>query len=84
MPRDHTLPLDYYNTKKLIRDLSLPVEKIDACKNGCMLYWNDDIDLDCKFCGEVRGLCFRSDCRANDVACQTIRRRKDPCAICLM
>ncbi|KAL0416192.1 UNVERIFIED_CONTAM: hypothetical protein Slati_3451100 [Sesamum latifolium] len=29
------------------------MEKIDACKNGCMLYWKDDIDLDhFKFCGE--------------------------------
>ncbi|KAL0423239.1 UNVERIFIED_CONTAM: hypothetical protein Sradi_0858700 [Sesamum radiatum] len=37
LPRDHTLPL-YYNTKKLIRDLGLPVEKIHACKNNCMLY----------------------------------------------
>ncbi|KAL0419068.1 UNVERIFIED_CONTAM: hypothetical protein Sradi_1320300 [Sesamum radiatum] len=48
---DHTLPLDYYSRKKLIRDLDLPVEKIDPCNNGCMLYWKDDIDLDyCKFC----------------------------------
>ncbi|KAL0449091.1 UNVERIFIED_CONTAM: hypothetical protein Slati_1465500 [Sesamum latifolium] len=31
------------------------MEKIDACKNGCMLYWKDNIDLDyCKFCGETR------------------------------
>ncbi|KAK4384555.1 hypothetical protein Sango_3049800 [Sesamum angolense] len=26
--RDHTLPSNYYNTKKMIRDLGLPVEKI--------------------------------------------------------
>ncbi|KAL0427261.1 UNVERIFIED_CONTAM: hypothetical protein Slati_2900900 [Sesamum latifolium] len=45
-PRDHTLPLDYYNTKKLIKNLGLPMEKIDACRNSCMLYWNDDIDLE--------------------------------------
>ncbi|KAL0445000.1 UNVERIFIED_CONTAM: hypothetical protein Slati_2222700 [Sesamum latifolium] len=33
----------------------LPMEKIDACRNGCILYWKDDIDLDyCKFCGEAR------------------------------
>ncbi|KAL0387723.1 UNVERIFIED_CONTAM: hypothetical protein Sradi_2654100 [Sesamum radiatum] len=52
---DHTLPLDYYSTKKLIKDLSLHVEKIDACKNGCMLYWKIDIDLDnYKFCRAVR------------------------------
>ncbi|KAL0394835.1 UNVERIFIED_CONTAM: hypothetical protein Slati_4449700 [Sesamum latifolium] len=54
LPRDNTLPLDYYNTKKLIKDMGLPTEKIDACRNGCMLYWKDDIDLDyCKFCGEL-------------------------------
>ncbi|KAL0333126.1 UNVERIFIED_CONTAM: hypothetical protein Scaly_2214100 [Sesamum calycinum] len=28
LPRDHTLPSDYYNTQKLTQDLSLPVEKI--------------------------------------------------------
>ncbi|KAL0374058.1 UNVERIFIED_CONTAM: hypothetical protein Sradi_3321500 [Sesamum radiatum] len=38
LPRDHTLPKDYYSTKKLIRELGLPVEKIDACKAGCMLF----------------------------------------------
>ncbi|KAL0457759.1 UNVERIFIED_CONTAM: hypothetical protein Slati_0403100 [Sesamum latifolium] len=55
MPRDHSCPIDYYNTKKLIKDLGLPMEKIDACKNGCMLYWKDDIDLDySKFCGKAR------------------------------
>ncbi|KAL0355391.1 UNVERIFIED_CONTAM: hypothetical protein Sradi_3986000 [Sesamum radiatum] len=55
MLRDHTLPLDYYNMKKLIKDLGLPMEKIDACNNGCILYWKDDIDLDyCKFCGTAR------------------------------
>ncbi|KAL0439006.1 UNVERIFIED_CONTAM: hypothetical protein Slati_2383600 [Sesamum latifolium] len=55
MPRDHSFPVDYYNMKKLIKDLGLSMEKIDACKNGYMLYWKDDIDLDyCKFCGEAR------------------------------
>ncbi|KAL0427828.1 UNVERIFIED_CONTAM: hypothetical protein Slati_2957600 [Sesamum latifolium] len=55
MPRDHTLPFDYYNTKKLTKDLGLLMEKIDACKNGCILYWKNDIDLDyCKFCGMAR------------------------------
>ncbi|KAL0309090.1 UNVERIFIED_CONTAM: hypothetical protein Sradi_5851300 [Sesamum radiatum] len=32
LPRDHTLPSNYYNTKKMIRDLGLPVEKIHAYK----------------------------------------------------
>ncbi|KAL0331747.1 UNVERIFIED_CONTAM: hypothetical protein Sangu_1720200 [Sesamum angustifolium] len=50
LPRDHTLPSNYYNAKKMIRDLGLPVEKIHACRNSCMLYWKDDIDMEyCKF-----------------------------------
>ncbi|KAL0396197.1 UNVERIFIED_CONTAM: hypothetical protein Scaly_0068100 [Sesamum calycinum] len=54
-PATTPCPLDYYGTKKLIRDLSLPIENIDACNNGCILYWKDDIDLDCsKFRGEAR------------------------------
>ncbi|KAL0434381.1 UNVERIFIED_CONTAM: hypothetical protein Slati_2772400 [Sesamum latifolium] len=51
----HTLPGDYYNTNKLIKNLGLPVEKIGACKNGCMLYWKDDVDLEyCKSFGDPR------------------------------
>ncbi|KAL0320433.1 UNVERIFIED_CONTAM: hypothetical protein Sradi_5304800 [Sesamum radiatum] len=38
LPRDYTLPFDYYNTKKLIRDLGSPMEKIHGCKNDYMLY----------------------------------------------
>ncbi|KAL2252898.1 UNVERIFIED_CONTAM: hypothetical protein Sindi_0084500, partial [Sesamum indicum] len=52
--RNHTLPQDYYSTKKLLRNLGLPIEKIDVCKNGCMLYKKDNIDLDYyKFCREA-------------------------------
>ncbi|KAL0298828.1 UNVERIFIED_CONTAM: hypothetical protein Sradi_6542600 [Sesamum radiatum] len=40
---------------KLVEDLGLHVEKIDVCKNGCMLYWKNDVDLEhCKFCGDAR------------------------------
>ncbi|KAL0296133.1 UNVERIFIED_CONTAM: hypothetical protein Sradi_6665400 [Sesamum radiatum] len=54
LPSDHILWGDYYSTKKLVKDLGLPVEKIQACKNGCMLYWKD-VDLEyCKFCGDAR------------------------------
>ncbi|KAL0383227.1 UNVERIFIED_CONTAM: hypothetical protein Scaly_0610000 [Sesamum calycinum] len=55
LPSDHTLLGDCYNTKKLVKDLSLPVEKIHSCKDDCMLYWKDDVDLEyCKFCGDAR------------------------------
>ncbi|KAL0314883.1 UNVERIFIED_CONTAM: hypothetical protein Sangu_2332700 [Sesamum angustifolium] len=52
---DHTLAGDYYNTKKVINDLGLPIEKIDVCKDGCMLYLKDNVNLEyCKFCGNAR------------------------------
>ncbi|KAL0440756.1 UNVERIFIED_CONTAM: hypothetical protein Sradi_0014500 [Sesamum radiatum] len=55
LPLDHTLPIDYYSTKKLIKNLGLPVKKIDSVKNGCILYRKDDVDLEyCKFCGDAR------------------------------
>ncbi|KAL0382927.1 UNVERIFIED_CONTAM: hypothetical protein Scaly_0580000 [Sesamum calycinum] len=55
LPSDHTLPGVYYSIKKLVKDLGLSVEKIHACKNGCMLYWKDDVDLEyCKFSGDGR------------------------------
>ncbi|KAL0423303.1 UNVERIFIED_CONTAM: hypothetical protein Sradi_0865100 [Sesamum radiatum] len=54
LPHDHTLPSSYYNTKKMIRDLGLPVEKIHVCRNGCVLYWKKDIDMEyCKFRGDL-------------------------------
>ncbi|KAL0325329.1 UNVERIFIED_CONTAM: hypothetical protein Sradi_5102200 [Sesamum radiatum] len=73
LPRDHTLPSNYYNTKKMIRDLGLPVEKIHACRNGCMLYWKDDIDVEyCKFCGDPRYKPTRD---------RNPRRKKSPYAV---
>ncbi|KAL0439470.1 UNVERIFIED_CONTAM: hypothetical protein Slati_2430000 [Sesamum latifolium] len=32
MPRDHSFPVNYYNTKKLIKDLDLPMENIDVSR----------------------------------------------------
>ncbi|KAL0387724.1 UNVERIFIED_CONTAM: hypothetical protein Sradi_2654200 [Sesamum radiatum] len=59
LPRDHTLAKEYYSTKKLIRELGLLVEKIDACKAGCMLFWKDDKHLEfCKFCGNASQTLF--------------------------
>ncbi|KAL0284946.1 UNVERIFIED_CONTAM: hypothetical protein Scaly_2833800 [Sesamum calycinum] len=75
LPSDHTLPRDYYSAKKLVKDLGLPVEKIRACKNGCMFYWKDDVDLEyCKFCWD-EVIFFEGDCRAHEVACHTSNRR---------
>ncbi|KAL0367937.1 UNVERIFIED_CONTAM: hypothetical protein Scaly_1012600 [Sesamum calycinum] len=50
-------PYDFDDSgkKKLVKDLGLPIAKINACKNGCMLYWKDDVDLEHYiFCGDAR------------------------------
>ncbi|XP_043815326.1 uncharacterized protein LOC122724434 [Manihot esculenta] len=51
LPEDNVLPDNFYKTKKLIEGLGLPVEKIDCCRNNCMIYWSGDGELqECKFC----------------------------------
>ncbi|CAH9087468.1 unnamed protein product [Cuscuta europaea] len=53
LPRDNTVPRNYYETKKVVAELGLPVVKIDACPKGCMLFWKNDKKLEvCRFCGE--------------------------------
>ncbi|XP_019266150.1 PREDICTED: uncharacterized protein LOC109243644 [Nicotiana attenuata] len=55
MPNDNIMPDSFYSTKKLMRGLGLPVEKIDCCKNGCMIYWREDSELvNFKFCAHPR------------------------------
>ncbi|XP_015160874.1 uncharacterized protein [Solanum tuberosum] len=55
LPEDNMVLDSYYQTKKLVRSLGLPVEKIDCCESGCMLYWGDDEHLTCcTFCGHER------------------------------
>nr|XP_016475280.1 PREDICTED: uncharacterized protein LOC107796969 [Nicotiana tabacum] len=55
LPEDNIMLNNYYETKKLVRSLGLPVEKIDCCNYGCILYWGEDKDLiPCKFCGHQR------------------------------
>ncbi|XP_039118852.1 uncharacterized protein LOC120254942 [Dioscorea cayenensis subsp. rotundata] len=51
LARENTLPDDFYGYKRLLRDLGLPVVKIDACRDGCMLFWkSDEQEQFCKFC----------------------------------
>ncbi|KAM3232198.1 hypothetical protein P3L10_017557 [Capsicum annuum] len=56
LPEDNIVLDNYYQTKKLVRILGSPVEKIDYCESGCMLYWGDyDEHLtSCKFCSKPR------------------------------
>ena len=49
LPSGSLVSKSYYEAKKLIRDLGLCYQKIDACINRCMLFWKEDEELDkCK------------------------------------
>ncbi|XP_057999031.1 uncharacterized protein LOC131177881 [Hevea brasiliensis] len=55
LPDENLMAENFYSTKKLVRALGLPVEKIHCCTNGCMLYWAEDSELtNCKFCDHPR------------------------------
>ncbi|XP_026417323.1 uncharacterized protein LOC113312801 [Papaver somniferum] len=52
---DSSIPKNYYEAKKQIRDLGVECIKIDVCPNDCMLYWKDNRDKErCDACGESR------------------------------
>ena len=42
LPSGSTLAESYYEAKKIIKDLGLSYNKIDACRNNCMLFWKED------------------------------------------
>jgi len=48
---DKRVPKNYSELKKKVRSLGLDVQTIDCCRNGCMLYFKEDLALEkCKFC----------------------------------
>ena len=38
LPSNVRVPEPYYESKKIIKDLGMKYDKIDMCKNDCMLY----------------------------------------------
>ncbi|XP_060185745.1 uncharacterized protein LOC132615196 [Lycium barbarum] len=49
---DAKLPPSFYEAKKAINKLGLDYTKIATCPNNCMLYWENDSELEaCKHCG---------------------------------
>ncbi|XP_043817330.1 uncharacterized protein LOC122724999 [Manihot esculenta] len=55
LPSDNVMTDSFYSTKRLVRGLGLPVQKIHCCVNGCMIYWENDKELTrCKFCDHER------------------------------
>jgi hypothetical protein len=38
IPAEHNMPKDLYQSKKIVSDLGMNYEKIDACEKNCMLF----------------------------------------------
>ena len=54
-PPNNSMPNNYRQTKKVVKDLSNNVVLIDCCWKGCMLFYEEDAKLGaCKFCGHSR------------------------------
>jgi len=55
MPPESSIPKNYHQQLRKVRDLGMDVEEIDCCLNGCMIYYKHDDGLSaCKFCGHAR------------------------------
>ena len=44
LPSDAFVPENWYKAKKIVKELGLSYEKIDACKNDCVLFWKENED----------------------------------------
>nr|XP_025886735.1 uncharacterized protein LOC112941461 [Solanum lycopersicum] len=56
------IPDSFYKAKKVIKDLGLHYEKIHACTNDCILFWNDNAMFDnFSVCGASRWKNVRND-----------------------
>ena len=53
--KGNLVPMSTYEVKKILRDLGMSYEHIDACKNDCALFWKENENLDkCLVCEEPR------------------------------
>ncbi|XP_030936487.1 uncharacterized protein LOC115961691 [Quercus lobata] len=49
--KGNLVPRSTYEAKKILRDLGMSYEHIDACKNDCALFWKENENLDkCPVC----------------------------------
>ena len=52
LPKDEKLVGSFYASKKIVKRLGMGYEKIDTCRNGCMLFYKEDQwKSSCSVCG---------------------------------
>jgi hypothetical protein len=55
LPSNHKMPKDMYQFKKLLPALGMECEKIDVCKDNCMIFYKEHKDeMKCLKCGKSR------------------------------
>nr|XP_043630239.1 uncharacterized protein LOC122601551 [Erigeron canadensis] len=55
LPLNNTIPISIYEAKKFLKGITLDYEKIHACENDCVLFWNEHKDISiCPTCGTSR------------------------------
>ena len=55
VPKENLITESFYETKRMVQGLGLPVKKIHYCPNGCMIYWGEDLNKTlCRFCDHPR------------------------------
>lgn len=70
LPDENTMVDSLYDSKKVVQGLGLPVELIDCCISGCMIYWRCDKNLgQCKFCEEPRYKKLKNSDKFSRVPC---------------
>ena len=76
-PEGETLPNNYYETKKMLHELSLHYIKIDACPLDCMLYSKEHANANgCIVCGVSRWK--SSNVHPTDEFNQSSKKKKIP------
>jgi hypothetical protein len=54
-PSNHNMPKGMYQSKKLLSGLSMEYEKIDVCKDNCMIFYKEHKnETKCLKCGKPR------------------------------
>jgi hypothetical protein len=55
LPSNHKMPKDRYQSKKVLSVLGMEYEKIDVCKDNCMIFYKEHKnETKCLKCGKLR------------------------------
>lgn len=77
LPQGNKMPSSLYECKCILAGLKIPLLKIDACVNHCMIYYKDrEKKVKCDFCGEARYKVVNNDCpnkKRKPIPCKVLR-----------